>query len=63
MSEEKRISSRRKKTRRMHDMFGEKLSEEEKQRYDQMLYIAHTDEDRRKAERRSGKDRRAEKTE
>ncbi|MCL1889749.1 MAG: hypothetical protein FWF99_04520 [Desulfovibrionaceae bacterium] len=63
MSEEKRISSRRKKTRRMHDALGDKLSEEEKQMYDKMLYTAHTSEDRRNGERRSGKDRRAEKME
>jgi len=56
--EDKRKSSRRKKTRRMHDMLNGKATEEEKQQYDKLLWSMHRDADGRAKERRSGEDRR-----
>lgn len=58
MHEDKRLSSRRKKIRRMYDMLHGKATEEEKQQFDRLLYSRHRDDDRRAQSRRSGTDRR-----
>ena len=63
MNEDKRVSSRRKKTRRMYDaLHGKitegKVTEEERRHYDKLLWSRSLGEDRRTQERRSGEDRR-----
>ena len=60
MVEDKRISSRRKKTRRVSDMFEDKLSEGEKQQFDRLLYGSYLKKDRRADQRRADADRREE---
>ena len=56
--EGRRKAGRRKKTRRMHDALNGKATEQEKQRYDKLLWSRFHDDDRRAQERRSGEERR-----
>ena len=58
--EDKRISGRRQRTRRVADMLEDKLSEEEKQQYDKLLYGSYMARDRRTKQRRTDEDRRQE---
>ena len=58
MSEDKRITGRRKVTRRMGDMLQGKLTEAERQQFDRLMYNEYLAEDRRTNTRRSGGDRR-----
>ena len=60
MAEDKRISGRRQRTRRVADMLEDKLSEEEKQQYDKLWYGNYMARDRRAKQRRTDEDRRQE---
>jgi hypothetical protein len=59
MTEDKRIAGRRKRARRMYDALHGKVTEEERQQYDKLLWSRIVSEDRRVQERRTEKDRRA----
>ena len=58
MVEEKRISCRRRRKRRMSAMLEGSISEEERQQYDRLFGGRHITQDRRKHQRRAGDDRR-----
>ena len=58
LSENKRISGRRKETRRVYDMLDGTLVENERQLLDRLFYGGHMSADRRMHTRRSGVDRR-----
>ena len=56
--EDRRKTGRRKRTRRTYDALHGKATEEEKQRYDMLLWSRNQNADKRGEERRSGEDRR-----
>ena len=56
--EDRRKSDRRKRPRRMYDALHGKVTEEERQQYDNQLWSRISGEDRRVQDRRSEKDRR-----
>jgi len=58
LDENKRISGRRQRTRRITDKLHDRLVEEERQLYDRLLYSRYLDADRRAHARRTGADRR-----
>lgn len=58
MSEDRRSSGRRKRTRRTYDALHGKVTEEERRQYDSLLWSRIVGDDRRVQERRSGEDRR-----
>ena len=58
LQEDKRISCRRKKSRRAYDLLQGKATEEERQRYDWLLWSRNFSADRRVQARRSGPERR-----
>ena len=59
VSEDNRKAGRRRETRRMYDVLHAKLTEEERQRLDWLMYKEYLAEDRRnRNNRRAGEDRR-----